>query len=186
MAPLSRTVNTPHTSRRALIGSVTLFMLLGLSWSLFTLRGCNKTTTDAGKMEMKLGGKSYVLEIVDDDAKRQLGMGGRKEIPDGTGMMFVFKNSMTREFLMRDCPIPIDIIFLDGAQRVTAMHTMTVEEPQKSTELALQYEQRLKKYSSRFGCQFAIEVAGDALKGLNIKPGDKLEFDGEALKKRAK
>lgn len=185
MAPLTRSINTHPTSRRALIGSMTLFMLLGLSWSLFTLRGCNKTP-DAGKMEMKLGGKSYMLEIVDDDAKRQLGMGGRKEIPDGTGMMFVFKNSVTREFVMRDCPIAIDIIYLDGAQRVTAMHTMTVEEPRKETELAFQYESRLKKYSSRFGCQFAIEIAGGALKGLNIKPGDKLEFDGEALKKRAK
>lgn len=186
MAPLSGTVKNQHTSRRALIGSMTLFMLLGLSWSLFTLRGCDKTPADAGKMEMKIGGKSHVLEIVDDDAKRQLGMGGRTSIPDGTGMIFVFKNSISREFLMRDCPIPIDIMFLDGAQRITAMHTMTVEEPRKSTESAEQYEKRLKKYSSRFSCQFAIEIAGGAMKGLNLKTGDKLEFDGEALKKRAK
>ena len=186
MAPLTGTVAHQQTSRRALIGSMTLFMLLGLSWSLFTLRGCDKTPADAGKMEMKLGGKSYVLEIVDDDAKRTLGMGGRTVIPDGTGMIFVFKNSVTREFLMRDCPISIDIIFLDGAQRVTAMHTMTMEEPRKSTETPFQYESRLKKYSSRFSCQFAIEIAAGATKGLNIKPGDKLEFDGELLKKRAK
>ena len=104
MASLSRTVNHQHTSRRALIGSTTLFMLLGLSWSLFTLRGCDKTPVDASKMEMKINGKSFVLEVVDDDAKRTLGMGGRTSIPDGTGMMFVFKNQLTREFLMRDCP----------------------------------------------------------------------------------
>ncbi len=186
MAPLSGTITHQPTSRRALIGSMTLFMLLGLSWSLFTLRGCNKTSADSGKMEMKLGSKSYVLEIVDDDAKRTLGMGGRTSIPDGTGMIFVFKNSISREFVMRDCVIPIDIIYLDGAQRITAIHTMTVEPPRNADESLAQYEKRLKKYSSRFGCQFVIEVAGGALKGLNLKAGDKLEFDGEALKKRAK
>ena len=186
MAPFTGTVNTSPRTRRAAIGSLSLLLLLGLSWSLFTLRGCNKNPVGTGTMEMKLGGKPYVLEVVDDDAKRELGMGGRKSIPDGTGMIFVFKTQLSREFVMRDCPISIDIIFLDGAQRVTSMHTMTVEEPRKSTELALQYEKRLKKYSSRFPAQFAIEIAGGAMKGLNIKPGDKLEFDGEGLKKRAK
>lgn len=50
------------------------------------------------------------------------------------------------------------------------------------------YENRLKKYSSKFSSQYVIELKGDTLDTLKIKEGDKVELVGttwDALKKQA-
>lgn len=136
--------------------------------------------------------KEFKLELALDDTKRFKGLSDRKEIPKEGGMLFVFKRAEEREFVMRDCPIPIDIIFLDGAGRVTAKHKMKVEEPRKADEPKTddptqdKYEQRLKRYNSKYPAQFVIELAGDTLDTLEVKEGDKVKLDTVALKKRAK
>ena len=89
-------------------------------------------------------------------------------------------------FVMRDCPIPIDIIFLDGSGRILSWHAMQPEEARKPGEDPNVYESRLKKYSSRFPCQFAVELAGGTLKGLSIKEGEMVRLGVEELKKRAR
>lgn len=68
---------------------------------------------------------------------------------------------------MRDCPIDIDIIFLDPSGRITAMHHMPAEpprdpetEPETGVPSTDKYEQRLKRYPSRYPAQFVIELAG--------------------------
>ena len=48
------------------------------------------------------------------------------------------------------------------------------------------YEDRLKKYDSRFPMQFAIELKGGTIPGLNIKEGEKIDLPVAALKKLAK
>jgi uncharacterized membrane protein (UPF0127 family) len=113
----------------------------------------------------------------------------------------VFKDPKELEFVMRDCPIPIDIIFVDGTGRVTAAHKMTPEPPRAEDEKALsppfnnapkwtwtnaKYEARLKKYPSKFAAQYVIELAANSLDVLNVKPADKIEFDRAAMKKLAK
>ena len=47
------------------------------------------------------------------------------------------------------------------------------------------YENRLKRYSSRFDAKFAIELKGGTLTGLSIKPGDQIDLD-PALSDKAK
>ncbi|GMV24874.1 MAG: hypothetical protein AMXMBFR58_09050 [Phycisphaerae bacterium] len=163
---------------------------------LFTLlaASCDDKPADPNKVSVALSGKTYVLEIAADRATRVKGMSGRDKIPEGTGMLFVFpdREVQVQEFVMRDCSIPIDIIFLDRSGRITAMHAMKVEEPRKPSEpkpaSPLQrdpYEDRLKRYSSRYAAQFVIEIAGGELEKLKLKDGDKVELDLEALKKRA-
>jgi uncharacterized protein len=151
--------------------------------------------------KVTIGGRTFQLEPVFDDEHRFKGLSGRTEIaPDG-GMLFVFKEPKVQEFVMRDCPIPIDIIYLDAAGRITAMHKMVPEPPRAEDEKALtlpsrtapewsgtneKYEKRLKKYSSRFASQFVIELKGNTLDELSLKEGDKVELDRARLKKLAK
>jgi uncharacterized membrane protein (UPF0127 family) len=78
---------------------------------------------------------------------------------------------------MRDCPVPIDIIFLDKTRRVTATHAMQVEEPRRESEDMAAYESRLKRYSSRFDAKYAIELKGGTLPSLNLKQGDQINID---------
>jgi uncharacterized membrane protein (UPF0127 family) len=153
------------------------------------------------KTKVTISGKTFNLEVAAEDQTRFHGLSDRTKIdPDG-GMLFVFKDPKELEFVMRDCPIPIDIIFVDGTGRVTAAHKMTPEPPRAEAEKALsptfnnapkwtwtnaKYESRLKKYPSKFAAQYVIELAGNTLDTLNVKPADKIEFDRAAMKKLAK
>jgi uncharacterized membrane protein (UPF0127 family) len=130
-------------------------------------------------------GERFVMELALTDAARIRGLSGRASIDPEGGMLFVFPTSQRREFVMRDCPAPIDIAFLDASGRVVAVHQMTPEPPQAPDESAMQYEIRLKRYPSRFPAQFAVETAGGRLAELGVKEGDLIEFDAAGLKRRA-
>jgi len=109
-------------------------------------------------------------------------LGGVTELPEFGGMLFAFPRSTMRAFVMRDCVIDIDIIFLDSAGRIVAMHHMPVEPPKTAEETPLQYESRLKRYTSRFAAQYAIEIRGGALEKMNLEQGQMIELDTEYLK----
>jgi len=178
---------------RSVITAVILVGLLAVP-AMMTLRGCDEKT--GGDVQAaKIGGKTFFLEVVDDDAERMKGLGGRTHIEDNGGMLFVFTSARATHFVMRDCPIDIDILFLDPNGRVVAMHEMKAEAPrgpgegqagQISSDPDDPYEKRLKKYPSRFPSQFAIELKGGTLPTLKVKDGDKIELPLAELKKRAK
>jgi uncharacterized membrane protein (UPF0127 family) len=154
-----------------------------------------------------IGSKSFDLEMALTDEQRFHGLSGRTEIKEGEGMIFVFKNSEERAFVMRDCPIPIDILYLDGTGRIVSVHKMVPELPRTEAERVMSppkdargrpmnvpqwaysneaYERRLKQYPSRFGTQFVIELREGSIDALKVKSGDKVELDVAGLKKRAK
>lgn len=161
---------------------VILFMaLLGLA--LF-IGACDKET-DADVVTVKINGDHYFLELAADNDTRVRGLGGRDFIAEDGGMIFVFRQARVLEFVMRDCLVPIDIVFLDGSGRVTAMHAMEPEEPQRPGESDDQYNVRLKRYSSRFAAQFALEFKSGTLEKLGLERGDKVAIDAAALKKLA-
>ncbi len=161
-----------------------------------SLSACDEPPADDDEKFAKvtIKDKEFKLELALDDTKRFKGLSDRKEIPKDGGMLFVFaqRDVDVQEFVMRDCPVPIDIIYLDSSGRVTAKHKMKVEEPRKPDEPETKnpsddkYEQRLKRYSSKYPAQFVIELAGDTLDTLDVKEGDKIKLDTVALKKRAK
>lgn len=132
---------------------------------------------------VKIKDKTFKLEVAATNDARMKGLGGRTELaPDG-GMLFVFPRAQRLQFVMRDCLIPIDIIFLDSAGRVTAIHTMPNEEPRRADEDEYAYEFRLKKYSSRFPAQYAIEIQAGMAAKIGIKEGEKIELNTARLGK---
>lgn len=160
---------------------------LAASAIVLALPGCDEKAS-GDVVSVKLGGKVFHLELAAEDAKRMKGLGGRTQIaPDG-GMLFVFADHFVtvQNFVMRDCPIGIDIIFLDRSGRIVAMHKMKAEVPRKPDESEIEYETRLVRYSSRFSAQFVIELAADTLDSLNLKEGEKVDLDVAWLRARAK
>jgi uncharacterized membrane protein (UPF0127 family) len=87
---------------------------------------------------------------------------------------------------MRDCPVPIDVAFLDAAGRVVAVHEMQPEEPRRPGESPLAYEARLRFYGSEAPVQFAIETAGGRLRAVGLAPGDRVPLDFRGLSARAR
>jgi uncharacterized membrane protein (UPF0127 family) len=143
---------------------------------------------------VKIGGEWFHLEVAADDATRMRGLGGRTEIEKNGGMLFLFTEPRRSAFVMRDCPIDIDIIYLSPEGRVLTTYAMKAEPPrgpdegQPGTFDNAKYEGRLKQYDSRYPLQFAIELRGGRLAELKVpvKEGDKIDLPVDDLKKRAK
>jgi uncharacterized membrane protein (UPF0127 family) len=154
------------------------------------LRGCDEKTS-ADVAAVKIAGKPFHLEIAATDAVRFLGLGKRTHIEDDGGMIFVFTNAEKRDFVMRDCPIPIDILYLDGSGRVLTTYTMTPEAPRGADEAegtpgGDAYNAKLKRYPSRFATQLVVELQGGMIPKLGVKEGDLVQLKAEELKKLAK
>ncbi len=55
---------------------------------------------------------AFQFEIADSDAERTQGLSGRKDVPPGSGLLFVFDRPERHGFWMKDMLISIDIIWL--------------------------------------------------------------------------
>ncbi|HYE62672.1 MAG TPA: DUF192 domain-containing protein [Phycisphaerales bacterium] len=156
--------------------------------------GGDKKTEVPKTQEVTIKGKTFKLDLVADDASRFKGLSGRTEIPPDGGMLFVFPRPITTSFVMRDCLVPIDIIYLDARGSVVNTYKMTVEdargegekENDPKTGVNEKYEARLKKYPSEFDTQFVIELKGNTLDELKLEKGDKIKLEIDKLKKLAK
>jgi uncharacterized membrane protein (UPF0127 family) len=128
-----------------------------------------------------IGGVRFLLEVAADPRTQFRGLGGRQAIaPDG-GMIFVYPNPRPLAFVMRDCPVPIDVAFLDREGRIMSVHTMEPEAQRGPGESPAQYEARLRRYPSPLPAQFVIEIAGGRMAALGVQSGDLVRFDRRAL-----
>ena len=57
--------------------------------------------------------KNFTVEVADNDKLRSLGFMGRTDIPEGTGMLFIWNDEAYRNFWMKNTPSSLDIIFFD-------------------------------------------------------------------------
>lgn len=176
---------------------MTRIALVGAGIGAMALAGCSSESSGGNApgalassglptAPVTIKGERFVMELALTEPHRIKGLSGREEIDPEGGMLFVFPSSARREFVMRDCPAPIDIAFLDSSGRVVALHEMKPEEPKREGETDMAYDRRLKKYPSRFAAQFAVETAGGRLAGVGLKEGDKVVFDIEGIKARAR
>lgn len=165
--------NIPHRPNLLTIG---LLLLALLAPGCGCANGPTETVT--------IGGTPFVLEVVSTQAAIAKGLGGRTSIPEDGGMLFVFPEAAPRRFWMVDCLVDIDIMYLDALGRITAIHTMKAEPPQGDNEPRTQYEQRLKRYPSGLGAQFAIELRAGRIGELGLRQGDKVDIPLDCLKAR--
>jgi uncharacterized protein len=127
-------------------------------------------------MQVTIGGERFTLEVARDPATQFRGLGGRTHIDPHGGMLFVFPSPRATAFVMRDCPIPIDVAFLDADGRVIAIHEMQPESPRGAGESTDAYESRLRPYPSGLPALYAIETAAGRLRALNLQGGTKLDL----------
>lgn len=178
-----------HVRTMMMAGVMAGASVLGLG----AMHGCGDTGRAAANVTpVRVKGQTFYLELAVNDEARVPGLGKRTHIDDDGGMIFCFPDARLRSFVMRDCLVPIDIIFTDGTGRALQMHAMQVEAPRGPGEGQVgdlnnpMYGARLKQYECKFPSQFAIELKGGMIEKLGVKEGDKLEFDYESLKKIAR
>ena len=135
--------------------------------------------------KVAVAGETFEVEVAADPMTRRRGLGGRTSIPRNGGMLFVLPRPQHFSMVMRDCPIPIDVAFVDSMGRVVAIHEMVPEPPRRPDEGSYRYESRLPEYPSGELVQFALETAGGRLGALGVQVGDRLHFPARALLERA-
>lgn len=102
---------------------------------LLTLLGCNDrapitpppaTSAPASQSstQLQLGGKTFTLEIADDDREREKGLMYRNELKSGTGMIFVFPDERERGFWMKNTYIPLEIVYVDAKGKIVSIKRM--------------------------------------------------------------
>lgn len=66
-------------------------------------------------------GAEFRLEIVTDPVAQARGYMFREEVTDDEGMLFVYPESAHQSFWMKNCKVPLDIIWLDARMRVVGI-----------------------------------------------------------------
>jgi len=107
------------------------------------------------------GGESFAVEVADDTAERAQGLMFRESLDPGAGMLFVYNVPRRVSFWMKNTLIPLDMVFLDGAGRVTAVHSMA--QPLDETPI-----------DGGEGVQFVLEINGGLAGRLGLAPGAEL------------
>jgi uncharacterized membrane protein (UPF0127 family) len=112
------------------------------------------------------GADTVVAEVASTPEERERGLMNRDEVPDGTGMLFVFREAAPRSFWMKDTYVPLDIAYLDADYRIVKIHQM---EPLDTNT-----------YDSGAPAMFALEVRQGWLAEHGIEEGDvaKVVFGG--------
>ena len=102
-------------------------------------------------------------EIADTDAVRMRGFMERKNIPDGTGMIFVFEKDQILSFWMKNTPTPLSIAYIDSRGVIRDIFDMT--------------PYSLASVVSRSSCRYALEVPQGWFEKEGISAGDKISLD---------
>ena len=111
----------------------------------------------------------FEVETAVTAQEQQRGFMQRKEIPDGTGMIFIYNRDEKLRFWMKDTPHPLSIAFIDSAGRIREIYDM---QPFS-----------LDITASTYSVRYALEVAQGYFGRAGISAGDTLSVESlERLK----
>jgi len=134
------------------------FVLVALLIGAVPARSAGTQTLEIAS---KTGVHVFSVEIAENDADRARGLMFRKSLPEGTGMLFDFKQEEPVNFWMENTYIPLDMIFIQADGRILRI-------AENTTPLS-------KKLVPSGGPVLAVlEVIGGTARKLGIAPGDRV------------
>lgn len=101
-------------------------------------------------------------EVAEKEEDRNYGFMNRKNIPDGTGMLFVFEKEQILSFWMKNTPHPLSIAYIDSRGNIKDIYDMTPFS--------------LSPIVSKGSVRYALEVPQGWFAKNNIKVGDTVSF----------
>lgn len=116
----------------------------------------------AGHAWVIFGADTVVAEVAATAEERSEGLMYRDEVPDGTGMLFVFQDNAVRSFWMANTYVALDIAYLDPSFRVVDIMQM---EPLVT-----------ESYMSRAPAMYGLEVRQGWFGDRGIEVGDQAEI----------
>lgn len=127
------------------------------------LAGPAVAACDAGHVDLRgdWGTARFSVEVADDPKERSQGLMFRESMASGAGMLFVYERPQPAVFWMRNTLIPLDMIFLDEAGRVTRIH----ENARPLDETGIEGGEAV---------QYVLEINGGLARRLGIVEGSEL------------
>ncbi len=108
------------------------------------------------------GSDTIRAEVANTSETRSQGLMYRDEVPDGTGMLFVFDREAERSFWMQNTYVALDVAFIDANFRIVDIQQMEPE----STDI----------HDGARPAMFALEVRQGWFAEKGIAVGDRCEF----------
>lgn len=111
--------------------------------------------------------KKLYVKVADTPEKREIGLMGKKNLPENQGMFFKFPTAHRLRFWMKNTYIPLDIAFLDNDGEILQIESM--------------YPLSTRAITSNYICKYALEVNAGWFDKNEVKPGHYIK--GKALPK---
>jgi uncharacterized membrane protein (UPF0127 family) len=127
--------------------------------------GAGTAPADRGSVTLP-NGAVYSVEIPRTPEARERGLMFRSNLPPRTGMLFVFDTTGRYAFWMKNCLVPLDLIWLDETKRVVAI--LPDAPPCKADPCPI--------YQFDVPARYVLEIAGGAARREGLAVGHVLKF----------
>ncbi len=105
------------------------------------------------------------VAVADNNQSRSEGLMNVNELPEDSGMLFIFENDQSRSFWMANTPLPLDILFVNSDMNIVRIHRNTQPYSQESIQ-------------SDAPARFVVEVNGGYTIEHDIREGMKIDIEG--------
>lgn len=147
-----------YSTARAAVAASALLLLV-----LCGLGGARAADERTLEIVSRTGVHTFAVELAVTDEERQKGLMFRRELPEGRGMLFDFKQDLNVTMWMKNTYIPLDMIFIRADGRIQRIAENT--EPESTKIIAAGAPVRA-----------VLEVIGGTAKKLGIRPGDRVAY----------
>ena len=134
-----------------------------VSFFILMICSCKSESLPIKKLEIQTASGEIVsvkAEIADSQESRQRGFMFRKNIPDETGMLFVFENDQILQFWMKNTPHPLSIAYISSDGSIRDIFDMT--------------PYSLSNVTSTGYVRYALEVPQGWFKKSGVAVGDRV------------
>lgn len=111
-----------------------------------------------------VNGNQISVEVPQTNEQRQRGLCCRDDLPDNSGMLFIYEKEGDYRFWMKDTRIPLDMIWINSEKRI--VHIEEGVEPSSYPAY----------FASPVPAQYVLEVSAGYARSENIKVGDSVSF----------
>lgn len=137
------------------------FIVVLLLFSGFVLYQMNKTSVPPSTVS--IDNHTFSVETATTSAQQQLGLSGRKSLPQDQGMLFIFPVAQRYPFWMKAMQFPLDILFMNNNKIVTIFQNIPIPKSDKPN---------LPVYVPSGPANQVLEINAGLAKKYNFQTGD--------------
>ena len=118
--------------------------------------------------KLSLGKQTLTVELAETEEQTAQGLMFRKELKEGTGMLFIFPSEELRSFWMKNTFVPLSIGFFNAKKELIDIQDMA--------PAASEMQTNFPSYQSKGPAQYALEVPKGWFAKHKIKLRDKFRL----------